>query len=60
MIVDNVIEGAVDPIIDVQGLEVVTAALASVHLGHDAGGGTDKEPAGFGNEPAMKYNRLRL
>ena len=59
MVVDNVVEGSVDPVVDVQGLKVVDAAFASVDLGHDAGGGADEEPAWFGNEPGMKYKRLR-
>ena len=59
MIVDDVVEGSVDPVVDVQGLKVVDAALASVDLGHDAGGGADEEPAWFGNEPGMKCIRLR-
>ena len=37
MVINDVVEGAVDPFVDVQGLKVVTPAFTRVDLGHDAG-----------------------
>ena len=54
VIIDNVVEGAVDAVVDVQGLKVLSTAFASVHLGHDAGRGADEEPSWFGYEPETK------
>ncbi len=50
VIIDHVVEGAINAIVDVKGLGLSLTTLSSVYLCRDRGGSADKVTAGLCDE----------
>lgn len=55
VVVYDVVEGAVDTVVDVERLGVAFAALTSVDLGRDRGRAADEVPAGLRDKPELAF-----